>query len=132
MLTPLTAWILQGKQSAFLKFQSIQTLIYQVLTTILIFAGGFLYLFGIVLLMASLGAIGNLNLDSSMGIFGTVSMAVTLLFSALLLLSVPLLHILGQWAGYRVLKGENYRYPLIGRRVEKWMSKNSAPQEKLT
>jgi uncharacterized Tic20 family protein len=131
MLAPLTAWILQGKNSSFLKFQSIQTLIYQVLTTILIFIGGSLYAFGLVLLIASMGAFEALILDSSPGIIGTLIMGIALLISALLILSVPLLHILGQWAGYRVLKGENYRYPLVGRLVEKWMSKNSAPQEKL-
>jgi uncharacterized Tic20 family protein len=132
MLAPLTAWILQGKQSPFLKFQSIQTFIYQAVTTIIYFVGGFLYLVGIVLLIASMGTIGDRNLNSSMGIISTVIMGVALLLSALLILSVPLLHILAQWAGYRILKGENYRYPLIGRLVEQWISKNSTPKEKLT
>ncbi len=42
-----------------------------------------------------------------------------LLISFLLLLSGPVFHILGQWAGYRVLKGDNYHYPVIGRMVKK-------------
>ena len=40
-----------------------------------------------------------------------------------IILIVPLFHILGQWAGYRVLKGDDYRYPLVGRLVEKWTVK---------
>jgi len=44
---------------------------------------------------------------------------------------VPFLHILGQWAGYRVLKGDDYRYPIVGKQVEKWISRktNSSKEE---
>jgi uncharacterized membrane protein len=59
-------------------------------------------------------------------------LGVPLLISFVLILLVPLLHILGQWAGYRVLKGDNYHYPLVGGLVNKWISKNSAMEEKLT
>jgi hypothetical protein len=51
--------------------------------------------------------------------FGILVFGVTLLISFLVLLVIPLLHILGQWAGYRVLKGDDYCYPLIGNLVEK-------------
>ena len=129
MLAPLTAWILQGKNNLFLKFQSIQTLIYQAVTTVMYFLGGFLYLFGILLLFASMGAMGGPDFISSRGIITTVVMGVVLLISVVLILSVPLLHILGQWAGYRVLKGDNYHYPLIGRLVEKRISRTATLEE---
>ena len=125
MLAPLTAWILQGKNSFFLKFQSIQTLVYQAATTILYFVGGFLYLLGIVLLFAIMGGIGAPDLNSSMGIGSIVVLGVLLLIAAVLILIVPLLHILGQWAGYRVLKGDDYRYPLVGGLVERWMTRQN-------
>ena len=130
MLAPLTAWILQGKNSLFLKFQSIQTLIYQGIATILYFVGLFLYVFGLLLLVASMGVIGGTAPNSSMGTISIVLLAVILLISIVLILTVPLLHILGQWAGYRVLKGENYRYPLVGRLVERWSFKDSTIEEK--
>jgi uncharacterized Tic20 family protein len=130
MLAPLTAWILQGKNSLFLKFQSIQTLVYQGIATILYFVGLFLYLFGLLLLVASMGALGGSDLNSFIGMIGIVLLAIFLLISIVLILSVPLLHILGQWAGYRVLKGENYRYPLIGKLVERWSFKHSTVEEK--
>jgi uncharacterized membrane protein len=47
----------------------------------------------------------------------------------LIMLFVPLLHIMGQWAGYRILKGDEYRYPVVGRLVEKWVSKNTKSTE---
>jgi uncharacterized Tic20 family protein len=129
MLAPLTAWMLQGKTNLFLKFQSIQTLVYQAGTTIVYFIGAFLYVIGIALLFTSMGALGGPDLNSSMGMVSTVIMIMILLVSAVLILSVPLLHILGQWAGYRVLKGENYRYPLIGKLIEQRLSKISGIEE---
>jgi uncharacterized Tic20 family protein len=131
MLAPLTAWILYGKRSFFLKFQSIQTLVYQAGTTILYFVALFMYLFGFLLFIAGTGAIGQPDLNSSTGIFNIVIFGALLLISFLIILFIPLLHILGQWAGYRVLKGDNYRYPLVGRLVERWISKNSTVEEKL-
>jgi uncharacterized Tic20 family protein len=122
MLAPLTTWILYGTRSLFLKFQSIQTLVFQAATTLLYFVGGFIYLFGFLLLMVGTRMIGESNLNSPSGIFGILVFGLSLIISFVLILLVPLLHILGQWAGYRVLKGDNYRYPLVGNLVERWMA----------
>lgn len=126
MLAPLTTWLLYGKRNLFLYFQSIQTLVYQAGATILSFAGAFIYLLSFFLLFVVTGVIGQPNLNSQEGIFSIVIFGVSLLFSFLLLLLVPLLHIMGQWAGYRVLKGDNFHYPLIGRWIEGWIA-NKAP-----
>jgi len=130
MLAPLTAWILQRKNSRFLRFQSIQTIVYQVCTTVVYFVGSFLYLFGLLLLVANMGILGGRDFDTSMGTISMIVLGILVLISAVLILSVPLLHILGQWAGYRVLKGDDYRYPLIGRLVQKWSSKHSTLEER--
>jgi uncharacterized Tic20 family protein len=122
MLAPLTASILQGRQNFFLKFQSIQTLVYQAIATLIFLIGGFFYLFGLILLVAGMGGMGSSDLNSSLGIVSLVVFGLSLLISAVFILLVPLLHILGQWAGYRVLKGEDYRYPLVGRWVERRMA----------
>ncbi|HET9907953.1 MAG TPA: DUF4870 domain-containing protein [Anaerolineales bacterium] len=122
MLVPLAAWLTQGKQSLFLKFQSIQTLIFHAVALLLFFVAVFIYLFGAILVFASMGLIeSQFSASSSMIIlilFGAISLIAVLIF-----FTIPLLHILGQWAGYRVLKGEDYRYPLIGRLVDGWISK---------
>ena len=122
MLAPLTAWLLYRKNSAFLKFQSIQTLVYQALVTLLSLAGLLLYLFAFLLLMAGMAGFGDLRPNSPMGVVGIATFAVLLLIALMLLLLVPFFHMLGQWAGYRVLKGDDYRYPMIGRLVERWIS----------
>jgi uncharacterized Tic20 family protein len=120
MLAPLSAWMLQGKRSGFLRMQSIQTLIYQAGTTMLSFLAFFFYLVGLVLLMVGIETIGTQSFESPFTIYGLLLFGLLLLVSLLLILLVPSLHILGQWAGYRVLKGDNYRYPLLGRLVERW------------
>ncbi len=130
MLAPLTTWVLYGKRSFFLKFQSIQTLVYQAGVTILYFIATSLYLGGLFGLLASMGQFGRANSDSSFGILGAVIFGVLLCLGGLIILLIPLLHILGQWAGYRVLKGDNYNYPLVGRLVNKWISKQSVSEEK--
>ncbi|HJQ14905.1 MAG TPA: DUF4870 domain-containing protein [Anaerolineales bacterium] len=132
MLAPLMAWILQGRNSSFLRFQSIQTLVFQALTTVLYVVGVVLYVFGIFVLFVTVGAMGGLDFNSPIGMVSAVLLIVVLLFAAALILFVPLLHILGQWAGYRVLKGENYQYPIIGKLVEKQMSKYSLIEENPT
>ncbi len=123
LLAPLTARILQGRHSSFLKFQSIQTIVFQAFVTLLYGLAGVFYVIGLVVVFAMLGLAGNPNLGSSAGMAGLILFFVTLLIAALIMLSVPFFHILGQYAGYRLLKGENYRYPLVGRLVERWIAK---------
>lgn len=130
MLAPLTAWVLRGKYNFFLRFQSIQTLVYQAGVTMLYFVGACLYGVGLLALIASMGQLGQPNGSSLPGILGIVVAGAFLLLGSLILLLIPLLHILGQWAGYRVLKGDNYHYPVVGRLVDKRISGKSAIEEK--
>ncbi len=124
MLAPFTAWVLQGKRSLFLKFQSIQTLVYQAGVTLLFFGAGVIYMFGFFVFIVMTGFGRNLSaMNSSVGIIGLVFLFGSMLIALVIILIVPLFHILGQWAGYRVLKGDNYHYPLLGNMVEKQLSK---------
>ncbi|HSL46528.1 MAG TPA: DUF4870 domain-containing protein [Anaerolineales bacterium] len=124
MLAPLAAWILQGKANLFLKFQSIQTMVYQAVATVLYFVAMFLYMLGVVLIFAGIGAIEQVNFNSPIGVVGIVIFAASILLAILLFLFLPFMHIIGQWAGYRVLKGDDYHYPWIGVFVAKRLSKH--------
>ena len=119
LLAPIVSWALEGKRSLFLKFQSAQTVAYQVLTLGLYFAAGFLYFFAILVFALTVGFEGEVAMVSTSGMIGAIVFLVTLLIAMLILLIVPLFHILGQWAGYRVLKGDKYRYPIVGKMVER-------------
>ncbi len=132
MLAPLTTWILYGKRNLFARFQSVQTLVYQAGVTVLYFVGGVLYGVGLLALIISLGGLGWFSGSSSPGIVGTVLAGAILLLGGVVILLIPLLHILGQWAGYRVLKGDDYHYPLVGRLVDKWITKKFVSAEEPT
>jgi uncharacterized Tic20 family protein len=129
MLVPVTVWILQGKRSLFLKFQSFQTVVFQAGVLILSFSSGVLYLGGSLFFLVSMGISGEPNFNSTAGLIGIGVFLVSMLCMILIMLFVPLLHIMGQWAGYRILKGDEYRYPVVGRLVEKWVSKNTKSTE---
>ncbi|HXF84431.1 MAG TPA: DUF4870 domain-containing protein [Anaerolineales bacterium] len=122
MLAPLTAWIIRGKHSPFLKLQSIQTLIYQASANLLYFGSAFSFFFGmIVLFIASISGRGA-AFDSSQEMIALGIFMFFTLLGLFLILLMPLMHIGGQWAGYRTLKGDDYCYPLIGKIVEKRIS----------
>ena len=133
MLAPLTAWILQGKRSLFLKFQSIQTFTFQIGTMLLYVVAGAVYMLGFFALLFTVGLDAGAAFDNSGGMIGLVIFFVSMLIAVFILLAVPMFHIMGQWAGYRVLKGDNYHYPLIGRLVEKRIQgkANSVIEEKV-
>jgi len=124
MIVPFAAWIMQGKRNHFLKFQSIQTLVYQAVTISISFGAGIIYFSGVIVLLVTAGLSANSDLNSSTALVGLAVFGVSSLCAILVVLFIPLMHILGQWAGYHVLKGDNYHYPLIGRLVEKRLLKN--------
>ena len=129
LMAPVATWILQGKHSAFLKFQSIQTTIYQAIVNLLFLGAGGLYFVGAMLTLIIMTITKDSGTNTPTGTFGLIVFFFALLISALIVLAIPLFHILGQWAGYRVLKGDNYRYPLIGKLVEKRLAKSYGVHE---
>lgn len=120
MLAPATAWILQGKRSAWLKFQSAQTIVFHMCVLALGFFAGVIYMIGFVAFIALTGFSGDTAMSSSTGLIGIVVMFGSMIVALLIVLIVPLFHIMGQWAGYRVLKGDDYRYPVIGKLVARF------------
>jgi uncharacterized Tic20 family protein len=114
MLAPATTWIMQGKRSLFLKIQSVQAILFQAGTLVLLLLAGVLYIGGFIFFLVSVGGMEAMNLDSSLAMTGIAVFFGSLLCTFVIVLIVPLLHIMGQWAGFRVLKGDDYRYPLVG------------------
>lgn len=130
MLLPVTAWIVRGKRSFFLKFQSIQTTVYQAFVNLISMGAGFVYFIGVIIFFALTGLEGSPNQSSPTGMVGLFIFGLTFLFASIVLLIVPLFHIMGQWAGYRVLRGDNYHYPFLGKMVEKRIAdKTTAPAQ---
>jgi len=124
MLAPVTAWLMQGKRSRFLKFQSIQAFVFQAVTLVLYFGSGLFVFGGSLFFLLSTGMTDSAGMDSSAGMIGALVFLISLLCTSAVVLIIPLLHIMGQWAGYRILKGDDYRYPIIGKLIERRLSKN--------
>ncbi len=124
MLAPLVVLVLNKTRSAYLRFQSAQTLVYQGLGTAVYFAVIFVYMvafFSLIGLGAARGDINRIPTEALLT-FGIFMMCVVAIF----LLIIPAYHILGQWAGLRTLQGHDYRYPFIGRLVARWLETHSA------
>ena len=118
LLAPVTVWILQGKRSAWLKFQSVQAIVFHALVLVLMVIAGALYMVGFFVFIILTGFGEASAMSSSAGLIGLVIMFSIMLIALLIFLVVPLFHITGQWAGYRVLKGDDYLYPILGRIIK--------------
>ncbi|MBV6452127.1 MAG: hypothetical protein MHPDNHAH_02880 [Anaerolineales bacterium] len=127
LLAPVTAWILQGKRSVWLKFQSAQAIALHACTLLLGFIALFLYMSGFIVFIALTG-IGGTPMSSGTGLIAVLLMFGLMLIALLILLFIPLFHIMGQWAGCRVLKGDDYRYPIIGKLIARWIPSGSHVQ----
>lgn len=132
LLAPFTTWAISGRSSAFLRFQSIQTSIYQVFVNMIYLGASSVAFMAVIPFFAFAGLEGDPNGNSSMAIFGLVSFLVFMLIAIIIFMLLPLFHILGQWAGYRVLKGDDYHYPIIGRLVEKRLRSTLQPPSPTT
>jgi len=118
LLAPFVTWVLQGKRSLYLRIQAIQTLVYQIFTTLLFFGAGFVSLVGVFVFLGSLSLSPDVEINETT-IIGLAVFGLSMLCVVGIMFVVPLLHILGQWAGFRILKGVDYRYPIVGRFVER-------------
>lgn len=114
LLGPLYLWASLGKRSPFLRFQSAQTAIYQGLVNLFTYGMGFLSIFSLVLVVYLATPMGG----EGAALAGLMAMTCVLMITMLI---VPCFHILGQWAGLQILRGRDFRYPLIGQFAAKWL-----------
>lgn len=121
MLLPLIVWVTQKDRSARLRFQSLQALVYQLIATLAYFVGlalYFLMIFGMIFAavaggIPSSGNSGAMN-NGAILIF-LIFIFVFMLFWIVLLLLVPIYHLFAFIAAIRVIRGQDYRYPLLGK-----------------
>ena len=119
---PLIAWLACKGRSQLLHFQSLQALVFQA-SGIAIWSAFSLILvgfFGLVLVLVTMGdklpAMTIGAVDGFSIALGVISFILILIF----MLFWPLLSTLGLVASYRLLKGRDYEYPLVGKWVKQW------------
>ena len=123
MLTPLIVWFSQREQSAKIRFQALQAVIYQLIAIV---AGILSYVVGAVfyfLFLASLlftGVSGGFSspeteMTGPFAIF-FISFLVLMMFLGLAsLIVVPIYYLLSIIASISTIRGRDFRYPILGR-----------------
>lgn len=119
-ILPLLTWVLQKDSSSpRLRFQSLQALAYQLMSIVAYFGFMainmlvFMGIFGGMFFLAGAGS--EPQLSSAGGILILVSMILMLLLSLIMMLALPTYHLFAMIAGIQVVKGKDYRYPLLGK-----------------
>lgn len=124
MLVPFVFLAARGGRSRYLKFESLQIIVFQAISTLMTLGLGALAF--LILLAALLPFVINSSAAFGPSMESLFAFLIFLICLMVILLVVPLYQILGQWAGLRVLQGREYRYPLVGRWVEGWLAKRGA------
>lgn len=126
IFTPLALFLAQ-KDSPRLRFQSAQAAVYQTLATVAFFGFGFCYIVAFFSLFAGVLADQTLGTANSpiQGIALIGFLLIFLILGIIIILGLPTYHLFAMIAGIQVVKGRDYRYPILGRLIAKRL-----PQEK--
>jgi uncharacterized Tic20 family protein len=128
IFTPLALFLAQ-KDSPRLRFQSAQAAVYQTLATVAFFGFGFCYVVTFFSLFAGVLAdqtVGTAN-SPIQGIALIGFLLIFLILGIFVLLGLPTYHLFAMIAGIQVVKGRDYRYPILGRLIAKRLpQENSA------
>ena len=126
MILPLAVWLTQKERSARLRFQALQAFLFQ-LVALLIYIFAFIFLFGMIVLIlvvaGSMNSPTGISSDTVLILF--IAVFLLMLFLCVLLLALPTYHLFALIAWLRVTKGREYRYPLLGKVIEKWLGRKT-------
>lgn len=120
LLSPLAVWATQKDHSPSLRFQGLQATVYQFLAVLGYFAfmAMCFLLFVVALLIVTFGSDYIVNAGDEIGTIVTVIFLVmvllVLLIAILFSLTLPTYHLFAMIAGIQILKGKDYKYPLLG------------------
>lgn len=131
IVTPLIVWFTQKERSARLRFHSMQAAVYQGIALVAYMAGMVLYMlsfFGTFFILFAAGAMNEGGeIRGPIGAAMLVFFGVTMIFWLVINLLVPVYYLLAGLATVRVIQGHHFRYPIIGKMIEKRME----PSQKL-
>jgi uncharacterized Tic20 family protein len=132
VITPLIVWFSQKERSAQLRFQSMQAFVYQMIAVIaymLGMAAYFVFFFGMfstLILGAARG--GDSQLEGPPAFLMAIFLGVMFLFWLFMMIVMPVYYLLAAWAGFRVIRGHHFRYPILGRLIERRMGAAQHPE----
>jgi len=115
LLTPIVVWLTQHERSALLRFQAMQAAIYQAVGLIgyvVFMALDILFVFAMVGAAVGSDFAGR---SSAVPVWLSLIMLPFMCILCVFALAVPLYHLFGFLASVRVLRGHDFRYPVLGR-----------------
>ncbi len=114
IVVPLIVWITQKERSGRLKFQALQATIYQGLGMLAYFVFMAVYMFFIFGTMAVFMLSSSSNNSQLNPIVGLLFFVPFLLFMFVFLILGPLYQLFAFIASIKVLRGKDYKYPILG------------------
>lgn len=119
MILPWLVWTTQKERSLRLRFQALQAFLFQLLM-VAAFIAALIVLTGMMVFVILLAQYMNspAGMESDAGLYLIIAVFVMLFFVALMLLSLPTFHLFALIAWVRVARGEQYRYPVVGKRLK--------------
>jgi uncharacterized Tic20 family protein len=128
-IVPLAIWVTQKERSRFLGFQSLQAAVYQGLGAL-----GYFLAMGLYVLSAAAftgyGILGALEHGSEPNITALLLILTPMLcFMFLVAIGGPTFHLFSIIASLRVLRGHDYKYPLLGRYLQRRTQASAAGPE---
>jgi uncharacterized Tic20 family protein len=125
VVTPLIVWFSQKERSARLRFQSMQAFVYQLIAFAAYMLGMVVYMvfffgmFSSLVLGSSLG--GGRDLEGVPALMMLLFFAVMMLFWLFFMIAMPIYYLVAGWAGIRAIRGHHFRYPILGKIIERRM-----------
>lgn len=125
IVTPLLVWFTQKERSARLRFQSMQAVVYQGIALVVYIVGMALYMlsfFGLFLMLFAAGTMSEGGeIQGPAGLIILIFFGVIMIIWLVIMLLAPIYYLLAGFASLRTIQGHPFRYPIIGRILEKRM-----------
>lgn len=123
ILAPIVIWVTQKDKSRFVAFQSLQALTYQLFMILAWFVGMIIYVasFAIVIPLSE-------SFTISVSPIGRVLIFIPFLVIGILFLGYFIMMVYGIEGAVRVLQGRDFRYILLGERLERFIGGKKAEQ----
>ena len=126
VVTPLIVWFSQKERSARLRFQSMQAFLYQIIAFAVYMLGMGVYMafmIGIFMITLTGGTAGGGNeLQGLSAFMMTGFFIVMMIFAVVVMIGMPIYYLLAGVAGFRVIRGHQFRYPILGKIIDKRMN----------
>lgn len=117
LFAPIIIWVTQKDKSHFVAFQSLQALVYQLFMILVWIIGIILYFVAFIFFIP----LAN-SFAVSTSPFGRLFFAIPLLVLGLVFLAEFILMVYGVEGAVRVLQGKNFRYAVLGERLERYLN----------